>query len=325
MNIIPHRIPCNYDDYHYTDHTDSQIQPRHIQLDLRGKGLKKSLIRAALWLNPDWAVLGFAYVTPEEVEVVGDAWYANSESQCTDIHVFLLTESLLDLPSICLKEEHQQIQASNGRNAHQINPHSLIHILQLPTTEVPFFAKFVNDWQLLAECNETPNKLPEKVNPSWDSWKEKIEGLPKGMNLCPLVGSHSLKAVYPMTFYAQQAISLRVNLLASSLVENRILCDVKKAFRHPILPSSSLKPPKPIRDRIREAIKTAPEYGSSYEYIVYDNQCNFEDPRFAGDITVEFWTNVKNAMDGCTKDTPCTGKVVQDGNSSSLMRVVEGQ
>ncbi|KAJ4467698.1 hypothetical protein C8J55DRAFT_226115 [Lentinula edodes] len=62
----------DYDDYHYTNQTDSQIQPRHIQLDSRGKGLKKSLIRVALWLNPDWALLGFAYVTPEEGEVVGD-------------------------------------------------------------------------------------------------------------------------------------------------------------------------------------------------------------------------------------------------------------
>ncbi|KAJ3929007.1 MAG: hypothetical protein NXY57DRAFT_1018511 [Lentinula lateritia] len=59
-------------DYHYTNHTDSQTRPRHLQLDSRGVGLKKGLIRAALWLNPDWAVLGFAYVKPEEGEVHGD-------------------------------------------------------------------------------------------------------------------------------------------------------------------------------------------------------------------------------------------------------------
>ncbi|KAJ4466129.1 hypothetical protein C8J55DRAFT_243042 [Lentinula edodes] len=59
-------------DYYYTNHTDSQIRPRDLQLDSRGVGLKKGLIRAAIWLNPDWAVLGFAYVKPEEGEVHGD-------------------------------------------------------------------------------------------------------------------------------------------------------------------------------------------------------------------------------------------------------------
>ncbi|KAJ3927487.1 MAG: hypothetical protein NXY57DRAFT_614004 [Lentinula lateritia] len=49
--------------------------------------------------------------------------------------------------------------------------------------QVPFSAKFVSDWQLLAECYKSPNKLPKEVKPSWDSWKEKIEGFPKGMNL----------------------------------------------------------------------------------------------------------------------------------------------
>ncbi|KAJ3900561.1 hypothetical protein F5879DRAFT_1004509 [Lentinula edodes] len=216
----------DYDDYHYTNHTDSQIQPRHIQLDSRGKGLKKSLIRAALWLNPDWALLGFAYVTPEEGEVVGDGngvqlgtlKLPTMQLDSTKTPGFIYLQPKLGMPAqnpdnrywTCLvyaskkninKFKPQMFYrselapnqspppythsstADDRVNSQAITFFSDPSFAGVTVMQVPFSAKFVSDWQLLAECYKSPNKLPKEVKPSWDSWKEKIEGLPKGMNL----------------------------------------------------------------------------------------------------------------------------------------------
>ncbi|KAJ4489813.1 hypothetical protein C8R41DRAFT_383642 [Lentinula lateritia] len=240
----------DYDDYHYTNHSDSQIQPRHIQLDSRGKGLKKSLIRAALWLNPDWAVLGFAYVTPEEGEVVGDGNRVQLGSlklptmqlDSTKTPGFIYLQPKLGMPAqnpdnrywTCLvyaskkninKFKPRMVRSTIGSeytshivtaaidfffaqfyrselapnqspppythsstaddrvNSQAITFFSDPSFAGVTVMQVPFSAKFVSDWQLLAECYKSPNKLPKEVKPSWDSWKEKIEGLPKGMNL----------------------------------------------------------------------------------------------------------------------------------------------
>ncbi|KAJ4481801.1 hypothetical protein C8R41DRAFT_922153 [Lentinula lateritia] len=225
-------------DYHYTNHTDSQTRPRHLQLDSRGVGLKKGLIRAALWLNPDWAVLGFAYVKPEEGEVHGDGSSVQlgalklptMKLDATEIsfrRMYLLPKlgmpaqnpGVVDqdfssnfvvntwpysVPGVCLKEEHEKSQGSNGRNANSINPHPLTHIFRsysdhistqaitffsdpsfagTTVMQVPLSAKIVDDWKLLAECYKTANGLPTKANPSWNMWKKEIEGLPEGMNL----------------------------------------------------------------------------------------------------------------------------------------------
>ncbi|GAV98624.1 hypothetical protein LENED_000010 [Lentinula edodes] len=346
----------DYDDYHYTNHTDSQIQPRHIQLDSRGKGLKKSLIRAALWLNPDWALLGFAYVTPEEGEVVGDGngvqlgtlKLPTMQLDSTKTPGFIYLQPKLGMPAqnpdnrywTCLvyaskkninKFKPQMFYrselapnqspppythsstADDRVNSQAITFFSDPSFAGVTVMQVPFSAKFVSDWQLLAECYKSPNKLPKEVKPSWDSWKEKIEGLPKGMNLWiflwrqkspPPPDPPYLASTMHLTFpyfvfvlsYVHAAPAL-VPRVAGPPQRTEPKFHLK--FIEPSV--GSLKPEELIRDRIRAAIKTAPNYGSIFEYVVYDNQCNIEDPRFAGEITVKFWTNVKDATDGCTE------------------------
>ncbi|KAJ3715231.1 hypothetical protein DFJ43DRAFT_1160530 [Lentinula guzmanii] len=70
---------------------DLGIASRYLQLDSRGGavGLKKVLSRIALAINPDWVLLGFAYVEPEQGQRIGDG---NSVSLAT-----------LELPGMTLK------------------------------------------------------------------------------------------------------------------------------------------------------------------------------------------------------------------------------
>ncbi|KAH7870640.1 uncharacterized protein C8R40DRAFT_635762 [Lentinula edodes] len=198
-------------DYYYTNHTDSQIRPRHLQLDSRGVGLKKGLIRAALWLNPDWVVLGFAYLEPEEGEISGDG----SSVQLGALKLPAMNLDTTEIPRsrvYLLPKLGMQAQNpgnhywtclvyASKKNMKKVKPQmsyrfSHNHISTQAITffsdpsfagitvmQVPLSAKTVDDWKLVAECYKTPNKLPTKVNPSWNTWRNEIEGLPKGMNL----------------------------------------------------------------------------------------------------------------------------------------------
>ncbi|KAJ3914693.1 hypothetical protein F5877DRAFT_70497 [Lentinula edodes] len=169
-------------DYYYTNHTDSQIRPRHLQLDSRGVGLKKGLIRAALWLNPDWVVLGFAYLEPEEGEISGDG----SSVQLGALKLPAMNLDTTEIPRsrvYLLPKLGMQAQNPGNRYWTCLVYASKKNMKKVKPQMVPLSAKTVDDWKLVAECYKTPNKLPTKVNPSWNTWRNEIEGLPKGMNL----------------------------------------------------------------------------------------------------------------------------------------------
>ncbi|KAJ3890680.1 hypothetical protein GG344DRAFT_66041 [Lentinula edodes] len=169
-------------DYHYTNHTDSQIRPRDLQLDSRGVGLKKGLIRAALRLNSDWAVLGFAYLEPEEGEISGDG---------SSVQLGALKLPAMKLDATAIPFRRMYLLPKLGMPAQNPGNHywtclvyaSKKNMKEVKPQMVPLSAKIVDDWKLLAECYTTANGLPTKANPSWNMWKKEIEGLPEGMNL----------------------------------------------------------------------------------------------------------------------------------------------
>ncbi|KAJ3881644.1 hypothetical protein F5051DRAFT_396543 [Lentinula edodes] len=198
-------------DYHYTNHTDSQIRPRDLQLDSRGVGLKKGLIRAALRLNSDWAVLGFAYLEPEEGEISGDG--SSVQLGALKLPTMKLDATAIPfrrmylLPKLGMPAQNPGnhywtcLVYASKKNMKNLKPQMLYrsysdHISTQAITffsdpsfagttvmQVPLWSKLVDDWELLAECYKTANGLPTKANPSWNMWKKEIEGLPEGMNL----------------------------------------------------------------------------------------------------------------------------------------------
>ncbi|KAJ3815277.1 hypothetical protein F5876DRAFT_72174 [Lentinula aff. lateritia] len=208
-------------DYYYTNHTDSQIRSRHLQLDSRGVGLKKGLIRAALWLNPDWAVLGFAYMKPEEGEISGDGnsvqlgalklpamnldtteiprsriyllpklgmQAQNPDNEYWTCLVYASKKSMKKKPRMLYRSEREINQSSPPFSNDHISTQAITFFSDpsfagITVMQVPLSAEIVNGLKLLAGCFKTPNILPTKVNPSWNTWKKEIEGLPTGMNL----------------------------------------------------------------------------------------------------------------------------------------------
>ncbi|KAJ4464942.1 hypothetical protein J3R30DRAFT_2958710 [Lentinula aciculospora] len=206
--------------YNETDYANQRIQARHLQLDSRDINLKKALIRIALFLNPDWAVLGFAYLDPE----VGNTYYAdgynvdlwNLELPAMKLGSkhspgFMYILPRLGLPAQSLDNDHwsclvyaskREIKKNKPQMLFRERPPDSENQRNTPTAPVESitfqrdprfegvttmmistYASVVGEWELLAECYKSPNILPKVVTPNWNDWKADIAGLPKDYDL----------------------------------------------------------------------------------------------------------------------------------------------
>ncbi|KAJ3743882.1 hypothetical protein DFH05DRAFT_1492788 [Lentinula detonsa] len=191
---------------------DLGIASRYLQLDSRGAvGLKKGLLRIALAINPDWVLLGFAYVEPEQGQQVGDgnsvplatlklpgmtlkstpsAIYLlprlglpaqNPNNRYWSCLVYASKKKMNNFRYLMSYEERTQESPPSSSNIvfFEDNNHKGITVMRVP--DYPLIKEW--GWGLLAECYQSPSNLPVKVRPSWNQWRERIVGLPKDRKL----------------------------------------------------------------------------------------------------------------------------------------------